>query len=521
MPIKPRNLTRIFGALTVCASLLLTTGHANAATLRTNIDADAATLNPIQNHELISGNIISNIYETLTALDADGNVIPGLATNWEATANGPGFKFTLREGVTFHSGRTMTSADVKWTFEQVLTPEQKGGLMVDSLDKIVGAQEMLDGKATELAGFEIIDDLNFVVHFVSPVVVFPLYELFVIDRKIAETNGPDWNQSVSGGTGPFKFANWERGVAVNLDTHDGYWKGASAIDGVSFIVVPSAETAQSMFEAGELDLVSVPRSGVRNVVRDPRFDGKLLQKAAAQVGYLGMNQTLYAPFQDARVRQALSLSINRDAMVAGLYGGAAFPSYAMITPGFPGFDDSVPPLAYDPEKATSLMAEAGYPNGEGLPPVTIQGMARDKALLAYYADTFKKTLGMDVSVAILERGAHIGSLKAGTVAFFPWGWGADYADPATYLKDLFYSKSFWNWSHYANPAYDALIEKALATPDNEARFALYNQADRVLVNEFGTIPTTVRMQIGIVRDGVENVHLTAMGYLPFWDVTIK
>ncbi|MFK5979839.1 MAG: ABC transporter substrate-binding protein [Rhizobiaceae bacterium] len=511
---------KFIGVLAFAASLALTTAIVEAKSLRTNIGADAKTLNPIPNSELISGNIISQMYETLTALDVNGKVVPGLAVKWEGAADGKSFKFWLREGVNFHSGRTMTAADVKWTFEQVLTPAKKGGLMVDSINRIVGAKDMLDGKATTLSGFKIIDDLTFEISFTAPSVIFPLYELFVVDSGIEKEHGEDWSQKVSGGTGPFKYSEWKRGVSVDIAAHAGYWNGAAQIDGVSFLVVPNIETALTMYEAGELDLVSIPRSSVRNVKKDPRFAGQLMEKPAAQVAYLGMNQNLYAPFKDIRVREAMAISVDRDAMVKGLYGGAAFPAYGQIAPAFPGYDASTPAIPYDVAKAKKLMSEAGFPDGKGLPPLTIQGTPRDKTLLAFYANNYKKNLGMDITVKVVERGTHIKGMNGGKVPFFPWGWTADYADPATFLSDLYYSKSKWNRVRYSNPAFDALMDKALETADDTKRFALYNQADRVLINDYGTIPTTVRMQIGVIKPTVKNVHLTPMGYMPFWDVTI-
>ncbi len=509
------------GAITAIAGLFLGAAVADDRILRTNINADAKTLNPIQNSELISGEILKHVYESLTTLDMDGNIVPGLATSWSTSDDGMSATFILREGVLFHSGREFTAADVKWTFEQALTPAKKGGLMVDSLRSIQGANAMLEGNAKSLAGFNLIDKHTFSVSFDTPTVIFPLYELFIIDSGVEAEYGEDWSHKVSAGTGPFKYKNWQRGVSIELLAFDEYWKITPGIDGVTFFVVPSIETTLSMYEANELDLVSVPRAAARNVRRDPRFTGQLIEKSAAQVNYLALNQSQYSPFKDKRVREAITISIDRAAMVHGLFGGAAVPLYGQIAPDFPGYDPSTAIIEYDPERAKELMAQAGYANGKGLPPLFIQGTHQDKTLLAFYADHLKKTLGFPITARIVERGTHLRQLNSGTVAMFPWGWTADYADPSTFLRDLYHSKSKWNRSRYVNPEFDALIDKAVTTASDTERLAIYGQADRMLMADFGVVPTTVRVQIAIRRPEISGIKLTAMGFMPFNDVTMR
>jgi len=516
-----RQLSRTYRqAATIAAIAIFFVGIASAGNqiLRTNIDADAKTLNPIQNSELYSGDILKHVYESLTTLDVDGNVVPGLATSWATSEDGMSATFTLREGVKFHSGRELTAADVRWTFEQALTPAKKGGLIVDALRSIQGADAMLAGDSTSLAGFTLLDKYSFAVAFDTPTVIFPLFEMFIVDSGVEDEHGEDWSRKVSAGTGPFRFDNWQRGVSVSLLAFPDYWNGAPKLDGVTFFVVPNIETLLSMYETHELDLVTVLPAAARNVRRDPRFKGQLIEKAAAQVSYLGMNQNLYAPFRDIRVREAISISIDRAAMSYGLFGGAAVPLFGQIAPDFPGYDPSIPEIRYDPDRARELMAQAGYPGGRGLPDLVVQGPHENKTLLAFYADHLKKTLGFPITARIVERGTHLREMNGGNVALFPWAWTADYADPSTFLRDLYHSKSKWNRSRYVNAEFDALIDEAVTTASDAERFALYGQADRVLMKDFGVVPTTVRVQIAIRRPDVTGVELSAMGYMPFVNV---
>lgn len=508
-------------AMAVACLSALAPGSAAAKVLRLNIEADPATVNPITSSELIANDIIDNMYEGLTSIDKDGKVVPALAERWQAHEDGKGFRFWLRKGVRFHSGRELTAADVKWTFEQIVTPSQKGGLGVTYLTKVVGGREMLDGKATELPGINVVDATTFDIRFTEADVLFPMYPLRVVDRQVVKEHGADWVQKVSAGTGPFTFVHWKRGVEVRLQAFRGYWGGAPQIDGVAFTVVPSIDTAISMYEAGELDLVDVPRIAVRRVLQDGKFAGQLMQVPAAQVQYLGMNQSLYPPFRDRRVREAITLTINREAIVKGLYGGAAFPLYGSIAPGVPGFDPERPKIPYDPERARKLLAEAGYPGGKGLPPVELQSTTLNKDELAYMANQLKRELGMDVRVQVVERGTFIKAMNEGQVPFFSWGWTADYPDGAYFLSQMWHSKSRWNRARYANPKYDEVIDRAMATADNTARYKLYQEAERVLLEDAGMVPLTVRMQVAIRKPNVGNVHLTPFRYRPFAEVRIN
>ncbi|MEO7243448.1 MAG: ABC transporter substrate-binding protein, partial [Variovorax sp.] len=358
---------------------------AQAKTFRVNVVADPAQMDPITYSEIVSGRIIRNMYEGFTWTSDEGKNIPALAETWEPLKDGPGFRFHLRKGVVFHSGRPFTAKDVKYTFEELIRPGAKGGLNSTYLNVVVGAKDMKDGKATSLSGVTIVDDHTVDVAFTKPDVLFPIYPFYFMDSGIVAEQGADWMTKVSAGTGPYQFKAWRRGVAVDLVPNKQYWRGAPKIDGVSFMIVPNADTVLSQYDAGELDFVDVYAAAVRRVLRDNRYAKELIRVNRAQSTYLGMNQNLYAPFKDIRVREAVSLAIDRNAMIKGLYGGAAFPLNGVVTPGVPGFDPNLPELKYDPARAKKLMADAGYPEGKGLPPVDISSTDAFKDEITYYA----------------------------------------------------------------------------------------------------------------------------------------
>ncbi len=507
--------------LVLVAALALSSASvsAEAKSLRLNITADPSQMDPITESELIAGDIIRNMYEDLAGIDKDGKVIPVLATEWHAIDGGKTWRFKLRPGVKFHTGRELKAADVKRSFEALLTPALKPGASQVYLKDIVGAKEMLDGKATDLAGVKIVDDAIVDITFTKPDVLFPIYPVRIFDTDVLG-HGADWFLKESAGTGPFQFVNWKRGSEVRLKAFPGYWDGAPKIDEVVFLVVPSIETSLSLYETKELDLVEVPPSGSRAVLHDPRYEGQMLQVPAAQITYLGMNQNLYAPFKDKRVREAISLAVDRDGFVKGLLGGAGMPLYGSITPGVAGYAP-VPKIPYDPERAKQLLAEAGFPGGKGMPPIDIQATPVQKDDLAYFADQFNKVLGMEVNVKVVERATYIKQLNAGEVAFFPWGWTADYPDALYFLSQLWDSRSPYDRVRWKNEDYNKLIDQAQGEPNAEARYKIYAQAEKIILDDVGMAPLYVRTQIWLKQPNVKNVYLTPFRMLPYAKVEVE
>ncbi len=508
-------------ALGLAAFFAFAGSPASAKELRVNIIADPASLDPIAHTELVAGRVLDNVYEGFIQKSGDGKVHPALAESWEALKPGPGFRFKLRKGVLFHTGRPFTAKDVKWTFERLLDPSVKSGLEATYLVNIVGAADVKAGKTKELAGVKVVDDNTLDVSFTKPDVLFPIYPFYFTDGQVIAEQGADWFNKVSAGTGPYIFKSFKQGVDVQLAANPKYWGGAPKIDGVRMLVVPSGDTALSQYDAGELDFVDVPETNFRRVMRDDRYKNQMVQVPRAQSRYLGMNQNLYAPFKDKRVREAISLALDRDAMIKGLYGGAAFRLNGVVTPNVVGFNPNLPPLKYDPERAKKLLAEAGFPDGKGMPPIDITCTAVFKDELSYYASQLNKVLGMNVNVNVQERASFIRAMNAGEVAFFPWGWTADYPDAMYFLSQMWYGPSPFNRARWKNPEYDKVIEEAQVTVDEAKRIALYHRAEKIVMDDWGTAPLPMTAAVGLVKPNVKNVTLTPFGFSSFQGAVIE
>jgi oligopeptide transport system substrate-binding protein len=519
MKMAIRILSRA-SALTILLALIGGSG-ADAKTLRVNLSADPSQIDPITYSELNSYQVLEQVYEGFTSITPDGRAVPALAVSWTPLTSSYGFRFKLREGVKFHSGRPFTAKDVKYTFEQLLKPGSRGGLSAQFLGNVVGAADLKAGKAAELAGVKIVDEHTIEVSFTKPDVLFPIYQFFFMDSGIVGELGADWMTKADGGTGPFTFKQWKRGIEVDLAAHPGYWGGAPKIDGVQFLIIPTGDTALSQYDAGELDLVNLPENTFRRALSNPSYKSETIQVPKAQVRYMGMNQSLYAPFKDKRVREAISLSLDRDAMIKGLYNGAAFPLNGQTVPGIPGYNPDMPALKYDPERAKALLAQAGFAGGKGMPPIEIQCIEPFKDEITYYANQLGKVLGMQVTPKVVERATFIKSMNAGEVAFFPWGWTADYPDAMTFLGEMWQSKSPFNRARWSNAGFDKVIDEAQTEPDDAKRFALYRQAEKILMDDWATAPLPATTNIALRKPNVKNVTVTPFGFSVFQDALIQ
>src|SRR4029453_96177 len=458
-----------------------------AKDLRTNINADPEMIDPITFSALISGDVLRNVYEGFPDGGRTGKPLPALATKWDPHPDNLGWRFELRKGVKFHTGKPFTAKDVKASFEALLAPGSKAGLQLQYLQRVEGAKEVQAGTSKDLTGIKVVDDNTLDVRFTAPDILFPIYPFMIFDTSVVAEKGPNGFNEVAAGTGPFKFVEWGRGQDVKLAAFKDYWGGAPAIDGIRFIIVPSEETAITMYEAGELDVLKVESTDLnRRIMRDDKLKGQAQTTAAAQITYLGMNQNLFAPFKDKRVREALCISIDRDAMTKGLFGGLAQPLYGQITPGIAGYNPNVKKIPYDVARAKKLFAEGGFPDGKGFPPVKIANLAPFRNEVAFYSDQWKQNLGINVDLEIMERATFLKELNAGEKPFFSWGWTADYPDALYYLSQVWHSKSTYNRARYSNPEFDKLIDQAQITPDNDARYKLYAQAEQVLLDDWGS-----------------------------------
>lgn len=482
--------------------------------LHYGISVAPASVDPTNLTEIVSYEMVRQCYNGLTDRTESGELKPGLAESWDSEDGGKTWHFKLREGVKFHSGEELTADDVKFTFEYDLDPE-RGSSSADSLINIEGAAEIQDGSATELSGFEILNDYEFNIHFVTNEAYFPEYcsveNLYIVDQSVVEDAGEDWWKEKSAGTGPYEVTDFKADEKVMMEANSDYYDGAPEIDGIEFLLVEEDTTAMTMYENGELDVISAPWAELENIEADETLSKELVEYPVADMTYLGMTQSLYKPFKDIRVRQAISLVVSPDTIADKIMAGTAFPLYGIIPVGMNGYNDQLKAPEYNPEKARELLNEAGYNEENPLPETTLYYMAMDEDNAVYISEQLKNELNWNVTLESPDRSAYLDMLFEGQCGFFIMGDTASYGDPRAILGVSFADGSRRNFSGYYNEKQEAILAKTATMTDPEERNKLYQEAEQAVLDDYGFIPMYTDKSYLLVKPEVKGMKYSGLG----------
>src|SRR5262245_35739077 len=328
-----------------------------AGTLVVGLVAEPVNLDPAQVTDLNSTRVGRRIVETLVTFpDESTQVVPGLAESWTISRDGLHYTFKLRKAVTFHDGTPFDAEAVKFSIERQIMPEHP-------FNK-VGKYPFANYFFGNVKAVEVIDPhtVDFVLKEprASFLAVLTASAASIVSPTAVKKLGVDYPSSPVG-TGPFKFASWDRGQRVVLEKNPGYWKYPVKVERVIYRPIVEDQARLTELLTGGLDLiVGVPADNVAPLEKNPKIT--LLKQVGAHVWYLGMNNQK-KPFDDKRVRQALNYAVNKDAIVNDVLKGTGSPSKGPVLPGTWGADGAIKAYPYDPDRAKKLLAEAGYPNG--------------------------------------------------------------------------------------------------------------------------------------------------------------
>ncbi len=454
------------------------------------LGSDPPTLDPHQTGDVTSSRYILEVFGGLLSIDPNLAIVPDLARDWTIDADGMGYVFTLNPDARFHDGRSVTAADFKWSIERAADPVTEAPAADVFLGDIIGASEKLNGESDSVSGINIIDDSTIRIDIDAPKpyllakLTYPTS--FVVDRNNVET-GRDWIRSPNG-TGPFVLAEYEPGVIMRLERFEDYHLEPAYLDAVEFNL--AGGDGLLMYENDEIHW---GRAGLALIesLEDPSHPLRSelhLGPADFDVSYFGMNSE-EPPFDDAKVRQALNYAIDRDTLADVLLNNVVTPASGILPPGFPSYSPDLDGYEYDIEKAKRLLAESKYGSDTSTYPritLTIPGSFGSpvsptmEAILA----TWEEQLGIAMDLQQTEWATYLQDLRDRRFQIFGGlGWVADYLDPENFLDVLFHSESDNNHTAFSNPELDAILEKARVEQDQEARFALYNQAEQLIIDQ--------------------------------------
>jgi ABC-type transport system substrate-binding protein len=480
-------------------------------TLVVAFNADPETFDPHVTTALLATRAFALVYNSLIERDYDGSFKPGLATSWDVSPEGTVYTFHLRSGVKFHSGKAMTSADVKYTFERWLSIQNSpSSYTIKPIDHI-----------------DVPDPQTVVFTLKQPYNIF-LDQLagsyaVILNQDSVDKAGKDYGISAVDGTGPFKFVSWTRNQEIDFVRNDEYtWgspifsnAGPAYVDGVKIRVIPEDNTRIAEFQAGNVHLVQdVPQSEVDRL--DKTQGVSIVHYDQLQTTYLGLNTTK-PPFDDVRVRQAVSYAINRDEIVTGANFGLAKPATTMLTPQTPYFWPDSLQLApsYDTAKAGSLLDQAGWTAGAGgirekggqqlvLPLWVINDSTT--TLQAQILEQQLAKVGIKVETKTYEQTAWFAAARSGEQTGFIIGVFFDNADV---LYFYFYSKQqpAPNRFSYANASVDQWLDDTRSNTDKNVVTSDYQNIQKQLIADSPAAPLAHAVGTLGVLDGVQGVKV--------------
>ena len=469
--------------------------------------SNPTSIDPFDLEEFNGVAVATQLFDPLTWYDYTTQTLEPLACeSWESNDTADEWTFKIRDGRTFHDGTKVTATSFKYGWERLCNPNtaQNPSVVSYHLAAVEGYEDMVNGTAEELAGVTCPDELTLVVKLSHPYADFAYVVSSPALAPIPECAKDDFNTYTLApvGNGPFMMKGaWEDGQYIELARFDDYAGDKPLLDGVLFSIIKDNVTAYMEFEAGNLDECDIPAARVSEAISlyGESEDGytaepgkQVLTGPMLNTSYLGLNVT-DPTLSDKRVRQALSLAINREAIAEVIYQGNVVPAGDIIPQAMEGNDETRWTYsAYDPERAKQLLDEAGYPAGDdGMRAIDLEilvsaATADTSEFQMYIADW--QAVGVNVKLTQMEYATMLSNYTAGTYQIGSRGWYADYPIMDNFLYSLMYTGVGDNVSHYSNPDFDAKLDEARATVDHDQRIALMEEADAIAAEDVPIIP---------------------------------
>lgn len=518
----------------VAAGLLLLSCHLPDLLLRSGSDPLAAydidrktavvlsdnqprTLDPARTYDG-PDSALGAVFSGLITLDQKLQVQPDLAAGWTISADGLVYTFYLYQNAVFHNGRPVTAQDVVFSWERAADPATDSDTVLTYLGDVQGVADMHAGLAEHISGLHVLDDHTLEVRLVAPVVYF-LQKLaypvaFVVDREnVSQSN---WDHQANG-TGPFLLQTWEDDDILILTRNDLFYREPAQIEHLVYLLGPNLPL--SLYEQDQIDLVGVGGDTLTRV-QDPNdpLAADLRLTASLCTTSIGLNTRL-APLDDVRVRQALVYALDREKLVQVFWGDNGLLATGVLPPGMPGYGRVTEPIPFDPARARTLLAEAGYADPADLGTLTYYTAGYDTVdeLVTAVITMWQENLGITVEPVLIDPYTYNDQLFAGGIGhFFANGWCADYPDPQNFLDVLFYSSSSQNLGGFHDTQVDDLLRQARIEPDATMRLALYAEVEQILVDEVPAIFLAHGVTAVLVKPRLQNYVLTPLG-VPQWE----
>lgn len=505
--------------------------------LKVQVGPNPETLDPALNSAVDGGNVILHAFEGLLTTDEEGHYQAGQAETWEVSDDGLTWTFHLRDGLKWSDGSDFTANDFVYSWKRVCNPDVAAPYAETVLGMVKGYDEAMAGDPDALA-VSAPDDKTLVVELSSPCSYFEGLAAFAtlspVKESTVEENGDAWATAPESyiSNGAFKMTEWVPDSYITFEKNENYWNAdAIKLDKLTFLLIEDPNAAYSAYQSGEaLMIKDVPTEEI------PSLEGNDDFYIDPIIGtyYLSLNLNL-KQFQDQRVREALSLAIDRKYVAETIMQGTYTPASNLLGEGWMDTDGSqfmdnanggkpyIDVENYDAnlEKAKQLMADAGYPNGEGFPTITYStNDAGYHIPLAEYLQKAWAELGITVEVDKVEWSSFTPQRRSGDFEIARNGWVGDYSDPSNML-DLFCTTNGNNDGKYSNADYDAAMELSRTTLDATERSQALHEAEDIIMEDAGCIPVAYYNDFYLMSNKITGAWHSSTGfwYFMYADIT--
>ena len=487
------------------------------------------TLDPARARFDVEVLLVQQLFDGLTAFDDQLNVVPALAQYWRIEDDGKTYTFELRDDAKFHNSRPVTAEDCVFSFERLLSKELNES-NYQYYSRIEGAQEFRDGSTDHVAGLRAIDDRTFQIRFTTPYVpalsVLSMYSSKILPKEELLAMGEEAFFEQPVGTGAFSFSRWighEEDPAlpivdgipqgVRVEANPFYFAGRPYLDAVVFRAVTNREGFAPTAPLSE-------RFDCLETTADSQAWSAVEARRLLALKYVIL-PTHIAPYDDPRVRRALNYALDKRSFLDVVAATAGTPeANGIIPPGIPGFASTPTKHGHDLEEARRLLAEAGFPDGMGLPPLEIPVLQqsendeypRPSSVRRGCLESCFYKLGVTIKHIPVDQLVEIGDpAYADRPVLYGGTWFADFPDPDSFLRPLFHTDGAMNQNGYSNVLVDDLLDQVVSETSYTKRTKTYREVERLVLLDSPIIPTDYGRLRYLVRPNVRGFRLIPLG----------
>lgn len=460
-----------------------------------------------------SSSVIDHVVETPLRFTEDNELVPCMLKEVPTVeSDGVTYKCELNEGMKWHDGTEVKASDIKYTFERMFDPAT-GAKSTYMYDMIKGAKEKLAGTASEIEGIVVEDDTHITFTLTEPFACFTknigINYASIYPEAGLKKAGDKWGTGTDiYGCGPYKLVSNDDSTEVTFEPFEDYYGEKAKLDKIVIKYIDDENTKMMSFKNGEIDMCDLNATLLKQYKGDADVKDLINQYGPLGVTFVNLNlKNKY--LADKRVRQALSLAINRQELVDTVMNGAGTVASGWLNPKTPGFDDSAEAFPYDVDKAKALLKEAGV---DGIS-LTCGVRAADQPVMVAVQDYWKK-IGVDLKVNVQDAAKWSADWAAGSLEVTELSWHPLYADGDNHMYTYFYSENAkGKSSFYNNPEFDKLMDEARGSTDEDKRVELYKKADDILTRQdYATLPLFYPKFQFVAKDYVKNAKVGNLIY---------